>query len=105
MKLKVCTKHDCKSNGARQAITNFREISGNTGGYSHVCKVCVCSGRNYTASRGDVEVLGGGLFLINSLKYKLWDNGFVFIHNGFEFVRSANTREWLERTVRLHAQA
>ena len=100
MKTKICNKHDCKAGGALQTMDNFRVIEACKGGYSHVCKACVSAGRNYTPNSDDIEALGNGQYLINHMRYKLWSNGFVFIHNGFEFIRSGNNVDWLKRTIR-----
>jgi len=95
---KACIDKQCSSKGLMQSIDNFPKSKGHKGGLAPYCKAC--KNRAIREEREtEVKRLSNDEWLINFVKYKL-SMGFVFIHDGFEYVKSSNDQAWLERTIR-----
>ena len=93
---KVCNRKGCKEKGTPQSLKCFKPVTGNVDGYSGYCNTCLYASRVQDA----VKKLDDDQYLINGVRYKLWANGFLFIHNGLEFIKSGNNVDWLKRTIR-----
>jgi len=96
MKTKVCNKYDCASGGRKQSVKNFDRQIGNSDGYRGYCRACM---KNAAVGVARVERVSNDEWKIDNMLYKLWPNGWVFFHNGFEYVRSSNDQKWLLNAV------
>lgn len=98
MKTKICTDRQCVHDGKRQHIDRFPKHKKSAGGRISQCKCCKNRHANELTEPA-IERISNDEWLINWVKYKL-SRGFVFFHDGFEYVKSSNDQAWLERTVR-----
>ena len=103
MKTKVCVSPGCKKKGKRQNVSEFKELPKNKSGFSNhssKCLSCVYRENNEAVHGTAVKRVSNNEWMIENVLYKLWNNGYVFIHNGYEYIRSSRDQKWLERTVR-----
>jgi len=96
---KVCSNPNCKVKGKKQSLTLFKLTPNNKDGYSRKCKTCIYAENTESMSGKSVERISSNIWKIDNMLYKLWPNGWVFFHNGFEYVRSSNDEKWLLNAV------
>lgn len=99
-KTKVCTNPKCKAKGKRQSLDLFKVEPKNRSGYSGKCKTCIYTENNNLVHGTTVKRMSANEWLVDNVLYKLWPNGFVFVHNGLEYMKSSRDQKWLEKAVR-----
>ena len=100
MNSKICTFRECRVKGVKQSLGNFKKVTNNTDGLSSYCSDCL----NKTRLAYQVEILGKGRYIINSIKYKVGIHDFVFHWLNNEWIKSQMSLNELNGVVAKYAQ-